>query len=122
MSRKKIVLLGDTQTGKTKFVSYCYSGKKGLIENHKYMATKGVHTHIISKLNIVIWDRGTKNGNIGLGEGYNILADAFIIFGENTKKWEKEAQESKNIKVFFARDKSYEQIESEIINYYNIKK
>uniref|UniRef100_A0A6C0JAW2 Uncharacterized protein n=1 Tax=viral metagenome TaxID=1070528 RepID=A0A6C0JAW2_9ZZZZ len=112
MSRSKVVLLGDPETGKTRFARYLITGEEKT-PNHKYRPTQGVEVHPTGKYNL--WDRGTTKEFLGLGNAYNMKADGFVIFGENTKEWEKEAHGKK---CFFAHGKTNEQVKNELETFY----
>ena len=87
---KKLVIIGDTNTGKTTWVQRLVTGN--FIPDCPY--TIGVEAHpvrINDEIVINIWDCAGKDKFFGLAGGYFINSDAAIIFVDsnnpNITKW-----------------------------------
>ena len=78
--RKKIVMVGDGGVGKSTFVKRLLEGSF----DPKYIATLGVDVHVYN--NHLIWDCAGQDKFSGLGEGYYINADEFIIMIDCTSR------------------------------------
>lgn len=85
METYKIVLIGEQNTGKSTYVHRIRTGEY----KKTYAATLGVEVHPI-KVNTTVgmmtlnfWDCAGKPEFEGLGEGYYIGADGFLIFYHN---------------------------------------
>lgn len=78
----KVVLLGESKTGKTAWVHWIQNNKV------KYRPTMGVETHKIKHKGKVmnIWDTAGKEDYRGLGDGYYIGAEVGVIFIDCTAK------------------------------------
>ena len=81
----KVVLVGDSETGKTQWAKWLLTNK---IET-KYVPTLGVdnYTKYIGYHKLDIWDTAGDGKYEGLREGYCIGADIVIVFGNNYNKY-----------------------------------
>lgn len=93
----KVVLIGDSNTGKTTFAKW---HRTGLFERI-HVASLGVEIHPITYKNhtIIVWDTAGNPRFMGLADGYYIQADAAVAFYDVTNE-ESYNNVAKHVKAF----------------------
>jgi len=88
---KKIVLIGESQTGKSSYVKLLLTGQYQI----EYIPTMGVEVYpiVYECLTFNVWDTSGVEKFGGLRDGYYIQANSFLVFADtekNTNKWLRE--------------------------------
>jgi GTPase SAR1 family protein len=117
MARFKIVLIGNTKTGKTSWVRMM----QGFNVPNVHIPTLGVDVHPIDVGGHVvdIWDTAGDNKFGGLREGYYIGADACIVFGPENQRdyWINQFKNTVGNKPIFTQDESLNDIINILVNF-----
>lgn len=123
MNELKVVLIGDTCSGKTTFVSRIFENKF----ETRFNPTLGVEIYPLryKRAILTLWDTAGDDRYVGLKEGYYLNTDVFLVFCnsktvENVKKWIKLARKTvpeAKIIVIYNKKRSNDVLELDLSKY-----